>query len=103
MAFSDLTDTLAMLTISLDGEVVQDQRISTDVLAFEPGAPHSGAHSLDDQVAFQFGDGADDDHDGPTQWAAGIDILPEADVLDLETISLVEDIEEVLHRPGDPV
>src|ERR1019366_3903438 len=75
MAFSDLTDTLAMLTVSLDGEVIQDQRIAADVLAFRPGAPHAGAHPLDNQVAFEFGDCTDDDHDGPAQRAAGIDIF----------------------------
>ena len=82
MAFGDLPDALATLTVLLDGGVVQYQRSSADVLAFEPGAPHAGAHPFDDQVAFQFGDGADDDHDGPAQRAAGIDIFPEADVLD---------------------
>ena len=82
MAFGDLAEALALAAVSLDCGVVQYQRIAADVLAFEPGAPHAGAHPLDDQVAFQFGDGADDDHDGPAQRAAGIDIFPEADVLD---------------------
>ena len=54
-----------MLTVSLDSGVVQDQRFAADVLAFEPGAPHAGAHPLDDQVAFQLGNCADDDHDSP--------------------------------------
>jgi hypothetical protein len=103
MASGDLSDALTMLTASLDGEVIEDQRSSADSLSFEPGAPHAGAHPLDDQVTFQFGDSTDDDYDGPAQRAAGIDILPEADVLDLEPVKLVEDIEEVFHRPGDPV
>jgi hypothetical protein len=87
VAFSDLAKALAMLAVSLDGGVVQDQRISADVLAFKAGAPHAGAHPLDDQVTFQFGNCADDDHDGPAQRAAGIDIFPEADVLDLEPVN----------------
>ena len=81
MAFGDLADTLAMLTVSVDGEVIQYQRISTDVLAFEPGAPHAGAHPLDDQAAFQLGDAADDHDDGSAQRFSGIDALPEADEL----------------------
>jgi hypothetical protein len=81
VAFGDLTDTLAMLTVSLDGEVIQDQRISTDVLSFKPGAPDAGAHPLDDQAAFQLGDGADDHDDGSAQRSSGIDALPEADEL----------------------
>ena len=86
MAFGDLSDALALAAVALDGGVVQYQRIAADVLALKPGAPHAGAHPLDDQIAFQFGNGADDDHDGPAQRAAGIDIFPEADVLDLKTI-----------------
>ena len=75
MALGDLADALALAAVSLYGGVVQHQRIAADVLAFEPGAPHAGAHSLDNQVAFQFSDGADDDHDGPAQRAAGVDIF----------------------------
>ena len=37
------------------------------MLAFKTGAPHAGAHPLDDEAAFKFGDGADDDYDGPAQ------------------------------------
>jgi len=103
MAFSDLAKALAMLAVFLDSEVVEYQRLAPDVLAFEPCAPHAGAHSLDDQVAFKLGDFADDDNDGPAQRAACIDIFPEADVLDLEMIQFVEDIKVVFHRPGDPV
>jgi hypothetical protein len=40
MAFCDLAKALTTLAIPLDGGVVQDQRVSADVLAFEPGAPH---------------------------------------------------------------
>ena len=70
MAFCDLSDALALAAVSLDGGVVQYQWIAADMLAFEPGAPHAGAHPLDDQVAFQFSDGADDDHDSPAQRVA---------------------------------
>jgi hypothetical protein len=103
VAFSDLAKALAMLAVSLDGGVVQDHGISADVLAFKASAPHAGALALEDQVTFQFGNGADDDHDGPAQRAAGIDIFPKTDVLDLEPVKLVEDIEEVFHRSGDSV
>ena len=61
------------------------------------------AHSLDDQVTFEFGDGADDDHDGPAQRAGSVDLLAEADELDVEPVELVEHFEEVFHRSGDPV
>jgi hypothetical protein len=44
--------------------MVQFQWIATDVPALQAAPPHAGTHSLDDQVAFQFGDRADDHHDG---------------------------------------
>jgi len=86
VAFCDLAKALATLAVSLDSEVVEDQRISADVLAFEPGASHAGAHPLDNQIAFELGNCADDDHDGSAQRAARVDIFPEADVLDLQPV-----------------
>ena len=83
--------------------MVQFQRFASDVLPLQPGAPRAGAHSLDNQVAFEFGNSADDDDDGSAQRSASIDIFPEADVLDVEPVQLVQNIEEVLHRPGDPI
>jgi hypothetical protein len=53
--------------------------IAADVLAFETGAPHAGAHPFDDEVALQLSDGADDNHDGPAQRAAGVDLFAETD------------------------
>jgi hypothetical protein len=88
MAVCDLTKALAMLAVSLDSGVVQDQRFATDVLAFEPGPPHAGAHPFDDQVSFQFGDCADDDYDGTAQRAASVDILSKTDVLDSANFSV---------------
>ena len=81
-----LPQAVTLLAVAEDGGSIEDQGFSSDMPAFELGPPHAGAHSFDDQVAFQFGDCADDDYDGPAQRAAGIDIFPEADVLDLETI-----------------
>jgi hypothetical protein len=102
MSLGDLAKALAILPVVLDGEIIQHQRISADVLAFKTSAPHAGAHSLDDQVAFQFSDSADDDDDGPAQWATSIDIFPEADVLDFQPVQLIQHFEEVFHRSGDP-
>src|ERR1022692_1269736 len=95
LSFGDLAQALATLTVLLDGEIVQYQGISADVLSFEAGAPHAGAHSLDDQVALEFGDGADDDNDSPAQWAGGIDAFPEGDELDLESAQFIQNLQEV--------
>src|ERR1017187_8314171 len=99
MAFCDLSDTLALVAVSLDGEVIQDQRISTDMLAFDPGAPHAGAHPLDDQAAFQLGD----DHDGPAQWSSGIDALPEADELDADSVQFVQHFKKMASGTSDAI
>ena len=89
VAFRDLSDALAPLAVLLDRSVVQDQWIAADVPAFEPRAPHAGTHSFDDQRAFEFSDGADDHDDGPAQWAAGVDLFPEADELDFYPIEFI--------------
>ena len=60
MALGDLPDALTTAAVEIDGCLVQLQRPAADALSFEPGAPHAGAHSLDDQVAFEFCDRADD-------------------------------------------
>jgi len=52
---------------------------------------------------FQRGDGSDDDHDGPAQRAAGVDLLAEADELEVEPVQLVQHLEEVPDRAGDPL
>src|ERR1035441_1072158 len=103
VAFGYLAKALALAAVMLDGGVVQYQRIASAVLAVEPCAPHAGAHPFDNKVAFQFGDGADDDDDSPAQWAAGVDVFSERDVLDVQSAQLIQNIEEVFHRPGDSV
>ena len=65
VALSQLSQTLAPLTVSQDGSAIKLERFASDVPAFEPGAAHAGTHSLDDQVAFEFRDGSDDDYDRP--------------------------------------
>ncbi len=79
MAFGDLTQALALVPVFLDSGTVEYQRPAADVLTFEARAPHTGAHPFDDQAAFEFGDRSDDDHDGPAQRTAGVDIFAEAD------------------------
>ncbi len=57
-------------------------RLAADVPAFEAGPAHAGAHALYYKVALELGDGADDDHHGPAERPAGVDVLAEADELD---------------------
>ena len=99
----DLTEALSMLTVSTDRFAIEAERGSSDVPAFEAGAPHAGTDSLDDQVAFELGDRSDDHDDGAAQWAARVDLLAEADELDVEPVEFVEHFEEVPRRAGDAI
>ncbi len=82
MVTSDLAQALSQAAISTDGFVVEDKWHASDVPAFEPGAPHTGADPLDDQIAFKLGYCSDDDDDGAAQWAARVDLLAERNELD---------------------
>jgi hypothetical protein len=42
------------VTIAQDRRPIDIERPSTDVSAFELGAPHAGAHPLDDQIGSAF-------------------------------------------------
>ena len=86
----ELAQALATAAIADEGVAIDVEWRPADTLALQPGAAHAGAYPLDDQVAFQFGDGADDHDDGAAQRAAGIDVLAEADELDVEVAELVE-------------
>jgi hypothetical protein len=78
-----LTETVTSLTIPQDSAAIENKWLASDVAAFELGPPHAGPHSLDDQVALEFGDGADDDDNGPAQGTSGVDLFAEADELDI--------------------
>src|SRR4051794_26905680 len=67
----------AMGAFALNGLAVDVQRLTPDVPALELGPAHAAPYALDDQVALQFGDGTDDDDDGPPERATGVDVLPE--------------------------
>jgi hypothetical protein len=103
VALRQLAEALATLPVAQDGSAIEDECRAPDVAAFEFRAAHAGANSLDDQAALEFGDGADDHNDGPSQWAAGVDLLSEADELDIQPVQFVEYLEEVLGRPGDSI
>ena len=74
----DLAEAVSMLTVSTDSFAIEFEGWTSDVPAFEASPPHAGTHSLDDQVAFELGDGSDDDDDGAAQRAAGVDLFAEA-------------------------
>ena len=103
MGFGDLAQALAILAVAVDGGVVELQRITADVLAFKTGAPHAGAHPFDDEVALQFSDGADDNHDGPAQRTAGVDLFAKTDELDAYPVQVVEHIKEVTGGACDAI
>ena len=88
----ELAKAHAALPVPTDGYAIKFQRRASDVLTFKARPPHAGTDSLDDQAAFQFCDGSDDHHYGAAQRAAGIDIFPEADILDPYSVELIKHI-----------
>ena len=78
VALGQLAEALAPLAVPQDSSAIEFQRLASDVPTLEPGAAHAGADPLDDQVALQFCNRPDDDHDGTPQWPSGIDLLAEA-------------------------
>src|ERR1017187_3041730 len=98
-----LAQAVALLPVTEDGGSIEHQSLPSDVPTFELGPPHAGAHSFDDQTAFELCDGANDNHDRSSQRSGGVDLFAEGDELDVEPVQLVQDFEEVLSGPGDPV
>ena len=103
MSLGDLAEALASSPIAQHRSPIYIQWPAADVPAFEPSPAHAGPDPLDDEVALELGDGADDDHHRAAQRAAGVEVLAEADELDLQVVELIEHLQEVADGPGDPV
>jgi hypothetical protein len=103
VGLGDLTETLSSTAVLENGNPVDVEWPPADMSAFQPSAAHACPYPLDDEIPFQFGDSSDDDNDGPPERAAGIEVLPEADELDVEVVEFVEHLEEVPDGSGDPV
>ena len=91
------------LTITLDGGVVELERLSSNVLAIQSGMPHSSANSLADQVAIEFGDRADEDCEAGTLWTACVNPLSQTAKLNAESVEYVEYLQEVIRRARDAI
>jgi hypothetical protein len=65
VCLGDLTETLASRALLKDSNPVDVERTTADMPAFQPGPTHAGPHPLDDEISLEFGDGPDDDDDGP--------------------------------------
>ena len=105
MALCQLAETLSPLSVPQDSVAIENKRFASDMPAFEFGAAHSSSYPLDDQVALEFGDGPDDDHNPPVpRGTFRVDLLAEADGrLYVEPVEFVQHIEEVPYGlPGDP-
>ena len=86
-----------MLTMTDDRSAIQIEGYAAHVPPFQLRAAHAGSNAFDNQVAFEFGDGPDDDNDGAAQRAAGVDVLAETYELDTEVIEVIKDFEEVAY------
>ena len=103
MALCQLAEALTTLPIPEDRGTVEIERLASDMLAFELGPPHAGPDPFDDEAPLQLGDHPDDYDDRPAQRTAGVDLFTEADELYVQSVQLIQDFEEVLSGPGDPV
>jgi len=103
VGLGDLVQAHAAVAVSEHGGAIDIERMPADLAAFKPGPAHAGPDPFDDQVPLQLGDGADDHDDGAAERPAGVDVLAERDELDVEMVELIEDFDQVLHRPGQAV
>jgi len=103
MSPGDLAEDLAVLAVPKDSLAIQVERWTADVLALMPGAPHAGAHSFSNEAPLEFGDRADDDDDSPAQRPAGVNLLVEADELDVEPAQLVQHFQKMTSRASDAI
>ena len=78
-----LGQTLTLSSVPQDADAIEVEWLATNVTAFELGAAHAGAHSLDNEAAFQLGDDSDDHDDRSTQRPARVDLLAERDELNV--------------------
>ena len=103
MFFGDGSDAAAVTAVATDCITIQRQRSSTDAETFQACAAHAGADPFDDQSTFELSDRGDDHDDGSSERTAGIDVFPEAEELDFDSVQLVEDLEEVPGRAGEAI
>lgn len=79
----DLAEALTSITFTENSYAIDVDRPVSDLPAF------------DDQVLFEPSDRADDDHEGAAKRTIGVDVLAEADVLDVEVVQLIQHFREV--------
>jgi hypothetical protein len=72
-------------------------------VAIQLGSAHARADTLYDQRPFEFSHRRDDDHDGATERAVGVDRFALRQELDAEVVQLIEDLQEVLRTSGEAV
>ncbi len=69
-------------SVADDFITIDIERCPADAAAFEFRTAHSGANALDNQRAFQVGDGGNDDDDSATKRPFGVDRLALGEKLD---------------------
>ena len=103
MHLGQFAQTEAMGTIAEQGLPIYVEPWPADMLSLQPGSPHAGPHAFDDQAAFQLGDGADDDDHGAAQRPAGVEVLPEAEELNVQMVEFVQHFQKVPGAASQPI
>ena len=103
MHLGQFAQTEAMGTIAEQGLAIYVESGTANVQAFHFCSPHAGPHAFDNKVAFEFGDGADDDDHGTAQRPAGVEILPEAEELNVQMVEFVQHFQKMPGAASQPI
>ena len=83
--------------------MVNTERRTSESLAFHSRPSHSGFDALDDQRPFEFGNRADQRDEHPAHRAARVDGFSGGYELNFEVAQFINDFEEILRAPGNPI
>lgn len=94
---------MATSTVSQHALAIDISWPTADADAFHPCPPHPRFDPLDDQRAFEFSQHGDDHDERAAEKAAGVELLPLADELDMEVVEFVQHFNEVPDRTCQPI
>jgi hypothetical protein len=103
MCIGDLSKAESANTVADDSSAIDFEWSTSDPSAFELRSAHARSDPLDNKVALELGDGSDDDDHRSTERTTGVDVLAEADELDVVVAEIIEYFEEVADGASDAI
>src|SRR5262252_1621951 len=95
VSLGEFAETHAAFPIAQDSRTIDLEWLASQLSAFESGAPHPAAHSLTNQTALEFGNQGDDGEQGSAKRTLAVDIFPQRDELDAQSVQLIECFQEM--------